>query len=222
MFRLSVLADLHRSAPDLLAGLRVQTLQLIVVELAQEGAVSHRPGHAAVADPVDLGLHPVRIDRDQRNGRLSALGQDIGTAQESNHGGAVAHVDVQIDVLGQSLAIDGRQAGAHQDAVASAVGHTVDADLLTLRLDGQVLAAGNLDEVRQVREVARQRVGEADADPGALGIRVDPVLEDAKAVLRHQLVVGRAHCGIIVRGPGRPGWRESRASTPIGRPAPDP
>ena len=40
------LADLHRSAPDLLAGLRVQTLQLIVVELAQEGAVAHRAGHA--------------------------------------------------------------------------------------------------------------------------------------------------------------------------------
>ena len=183
--------------PDLLAALLADVLGAPGRERGEELVVADRRGEAAVADAVDGGERLFGVDRDDRKRGAGAGGQDIGIAGEADPRRAVADIDVELGRMGEDLAVGGGQPAADADLIAAAVLDAVDADLATLRLDGEALAAGNGDEVGKARVGDRQVIGEDDADARIGNVGVDIVGDDAEAVLGDDLVVGGADRGVL-------------------------
>ena len=185
--------DVDLALPHLLAGLVGDLLGRVAGKAAEETAVAHGGGNAAVADAVDHCPRLVGIDRAQRNRGTGAGGQNIGVAGEADPGGAVAHIDREFNRGRQRLAVGGRQTGAYTHHVAAAVLDAVDADLALLRLDGEPVAAFDLDEIGKVRARDGELVGEDDANLRGRAVRLDIVGDDAEAVLGGELVIGGTH-----------------------------
>ena len=207
--------DVDLAAPDRLAATVLDLFGLPAIELREQGPVGLGLGQGPVADAVDLCLQGVGVDADHRDARFAPLGQDVGAPQKTRHGGTVAHIDVQVGGPEQGLAVRRGQAGADLDVVAPAMDHAVDADLLLLGLDGDAWCICDPHEVRQVRAVAGQGVGELDADARAGGVRVHLMAADPEAMLRHQGVVAGAQVAVVVQGQGRSGGTDGG---PPGRP----
>ena len=133
-----VARDVDRSFPDLLALLRLDVVGFPQGELAQERAGGDGVSELAVADAEELGVHLRGVDGDDRDRRLAAGRKHVGSAEEARSGCAVAHQDVQLDALRQRLAVGGRQPLPRRQMIAAAMLDAVDADLLAVRLDGEI------------------------------------------------------------------------------------
>ena len=111
-------------------------------------------------------------------------------------GRAVADVDLVVGRLQEVLADRRRQALAQHDGVALAVLQALDADLLVLVRDRRARGAGHRHVGREIG-LARELLGEGEADARIGRFVVDLVVEDAEAVLLAQGLVGLADVEIV-------------------------
>ena len=81
-----------------------------------------------------------------------------------------------------------------------AVLQPLDAELLILGRDRSVGGAGDRNVRREIDAAARQRLGELEARARRSGFVIDFVVENAKAVLLAQPLIGRADVGHVVAG----------------------
>ncbi len=157
------LLDGELAVPHLDAAALGQPLDLVGVEVALEVAAEHGLDQIAVADPVDVDADRLGVDADQRDAALTGARQHIGLAGEARHGLAVAHIDREVGRLRQRLLDGRRQPGAQGHAVALAVLQPLDAELLVVGGQRELVLAGNRDERREIGALARQRLGELEA-----------------------------------------------------------
>ena len=188
--------DVHRPAPDLDAvlGSRSRSARDESIGLRKSSRLT-RCEQVAVADAIDVDRDFRRVDRDQRRALLPLARQHIGLAGEMRLRRAVAHIDL---VIGRfrvacSPTAEGRPSRKH-DRVTLAVLEAFDAELLVLVRDGGVRRAGDRDIGREIG-LARQRVGEVEADARLGRFVVDLVVDNAEAVLLPHGLVGLPDVG---------------------------
>ena len=215
-FLVQLLRHVHGAGEDLLAGARLDLLQLVALQLALEIAALERADEVAVADAVDLDLDLGGVDRNQRDALLATARQHVGLAGEAHERLAVGHVDGDFDVLRQILFHRGRQAGADLHLVALAVAEAVDAELLVLRRYALRILAVDGDELGEVDLAARQGFRELQAQARGGHFRLGLVVGHAEAVLGAQLVVRLAH-GTVV-GERKAGLQGIDRRPPVGAP----
>ncbi len=203
--------DLDMAVPDRLPGAIGDLVRVPGGELLAEPAARDRRAQGAVADAIDRRVDPIGVHRDDRDRRIAARRQHIGTPEETDHGRAIAHEDVEIRRLGERLAVRRRESGADLDTVARAVLDAVDTDLPGLDLDRQIGAVGHPHEIGELAPVARQRVAELQTDAGARGVRVDLVSGDPEAVLADHVVVFGADGGVLDQREGGAQGADCRA-----------
>ncbi len=86
----------------------------VFVDLRQELRIVEQLRDIAIADAVELEIGRRGVDGDKRDTAARGRGQDEVVAGEVNRGGAVLHIDIDIDLREQAF-IDGRgQAGAQR------------------------------------------------------------------------------------------------------------
>ena len=194
---LSVGGDVHRPAPHLEAVLRLDLAGARDGDRLEEVVARRLGEQVAVADAIDVDRHFRGVDRRQRRAELALARQHIGAAGEMRLRRAVAHVDLVVCVLEQRLADRRGQALAQNDRVAFAVLDALDADLLVLGRDRGVGRAGDRDIGGEVG-LARQRLGEIEADARRRRFVVDLVVDDAEAVLLAHVLVDLARVFVVV------------------------
>ena len=187
--------DRELPAPHVKAALVGEPLQFIATEAALEVLADDRIEQVAVPDPVDLDGDGRGVDADDRNAALAGARQHIGLGGEAHERTAVADINGEIRGLRQRLLHRRRQAGANRDAVALAVLQAFDAELLFVRRQRRLVLPGQADEWRKVDALARQLLGELEADARRGEIRIDAVVQQPEAVIVAHLFILRADIG---------------------------
>ena len=90
-------------------------------------------------------------------------------------------------------------AGAQRDGVTIPVLEALDAELPLLHRECRLVLAADGDEGREVGALARQVLGELEADARRGGIRIDRVVEQPEAVLLTQALVLLPHLGDLAQ-----------------------
>ena len=188
--------DIHRAAPDFDAVLFGDFRRAGAADVFQEVVALNSRQQIAVADAIDIDRDLRRVDRDKRRALLALTRQNVILAGEMNLRRPIAHINFVVGVLQQGFA-DGRgQALSNDDGIALAMLQPLDANLLIFRADRAVGRAGDGDIGREIR-LARQRLGELEANPRRGGIIVDLVVGDAKSIFFAQILVGLADVEVV-------------------------
>ncbi len=124
-------------------------------------------------------------------------------AGKANRAGAVAHVNVEIDLLFQRLFHGGWQAGAKGDLVSLPVRQTFDADFATFGFERLRSSAVQRHEGRVVG-ILHQRFGKLDAGTRCHAVGIDRIVDDAEALTGAKVVIGRPRLGKHPKGQGWP------------------
>src|SRR5215831_10615160 len=193
------LFDRHLAFPRLGAALFGEAVEVVAVEIALEIAPHHRLEQIAIADAVDFERHRRGIDAHQRNAALPRARQHVSLAGEAHLRLAIAHVDVEVGGFQQRLLHLRGNAGTQRDGVTLAVLEALDAELPLLRGERGLVLAADADEWREVGALARQVLGELEADARRGGIRIDRVVEQPEAVILTHALVLLTHLGDLAR-----------------------
>ena len=193
------LLNRHLAFPHLGAALFGEAVEVVAVEIALEIAPHHRLEQIAVADAVDFERHRRGIDAHHRNATLPGPRQHVSLAGEARLRLAIAHIDVEVRGFRQRLPHLRGNAGAQRDGVTIPVLEALDAELPLLHRECGLVLAADGDEGREVGALARQVLGELEADARRGGIRIDRVVEQPEAVLLTQALVLLPHLGDLAQ-----------------------
>ena len=193
------LLDRHLAFPHLGAARFGEALEVVAVEIALEIAPHHRLDQVAIANAVDFERHRRGIDAHHRNAALPGPRQHVSLAGEARLRLAIAHIDVEVGGVRQRLLHLRGDAGAQRDGVTLPVLEALDAELALLHRECGLVLAADGDERREVGALARQVLGELEADARRGGIRIDRVVEQPEAVVLPHALVFLAHLGNLAQ-----------------------
>ena len=190
--------DAQIALPDALAFLGLDLRDLVTRGLSLIVARQHRAGQAPVTNAVDFDRDFIRVDADQRQSGLAFGGQHIRVAGDAHRFRPVAHIDADVDRLLQLLASHRRrQTRAQRQLVTLTVRQTIDADLAVLGGERLHVLAVQHQVFAEIGLPGGERFGELQAQSRRLRIRLDLVVEHAKAVLGAQRLIGGLDHGIV-------------------------
>ena len=191
--------NVDAALPDEFAQLVLDLLSTITVHLGQQLRIGQERGDIAIPHAVELQIGMIDIDRHEWDAAARGSRKHEVVAGKANGAGAVAHVNVEIDLLFQRLFHGGWQTGAEGDLVSLPMRQTFDADFTTLGFERLRRSAVQRHEGRVVG-ILHQRFGKLDTGARCYAVGVDRIVDDAEALAGAKVVIGRPRLGNIRKG----------------------